>query len=468
MTLRRDLHDIVGERGLIGADEDSSRFLQEWRDRATGQALAIVRPASTAEVVSIVNYARDNDLAIVTQGGNTGLCGGAIPNDSRRELLVVLDRLRRIEELDADGYSVLVQAGVTLGGLHEAATQANRRFGVSIAADGSATVGGAVSTNAGGIQVLRYGTMRAQVLGLEAVLADGTIWSDLRDLRKSTDGYSIRDWFVGAEGTLGIVTRARLKLWDLPQGRETLLLGYDDMASAVASLPILRSAFGDWLSAVELLSDRALRFVHRHMISTAIPITPLPSYALLVEVEGPSPDLVESTVEGALEAVLDGGALEQSIVAGSDAAREELWQIRHAVSEAQKPEGPSVKFDIALPISSLPAFDVAASALISRHYPGARPVIFGHVGDGNLHYNVTMPPAGEAQFAGQRDTLEDAIYELVEQFNGTISAEHGIGTFKRAAFEKFVPAQDRELMQSLKTALDPKSMLNPGKLLVGP
>ncbi len=459
------LQEIVGQKGWVDPG-DSAPYLSEWRDRVQGKALAIVRPDSVQQISDLVRYACETDLAIVAQGGNTGLCGGAIPGDERKELLIVLDRLNTLEPVDLVGRSILVDAGCTLAAVQATAAASGLRMGVSLASDGTATIGGAISTNAGGIQVLRYGNMREQVIGLEVVLADGQIWSDLRDLRKSNEGYDLKHLFIGAEGTLGVVTRIRLKLWEKPRASVTALLGIRDIRAAVELQSRLRRELGDIVSAAELISARALEFVVRHIPGARNPFSSPPPYSLLLEFEGHNQMLLDQELDASFSKLLEENLLADSVVAGSETEAQALWHLRHSISAAQKPEGGSIKFDIALPINSMADFDCAARKAIEHKVPGARPVIFGHVGDGNLHYNISAPDESETRaFLQQREAVESAIYKLVTGYGGTISAEHGIGVFKKAAFEQFVPPLKRELMTRMKSALDPEQRMNPGKVL---
>lgn len=465
MSHLSEIRAIVGESGWV-APRDADAYLTEWRDRLRGEALAIVRPGTIDELQAIVKIADRAGLAIVTQGGNTGLCGGAIPINANGQILVVLNRLRQMAPVDADSGSLLVEAGCTLSAVHDAAAGNGLRFGVSLASDGSATIGGAISTNAGGIQVLRYGLMREQVLGLEVVLADGRLWSDLRNLRKSNDGYDLKQWFIGAEGTLGIITRARLKLWPAPKASSTVLLGVQNLNAAVRVLASLRGRIGEFISAAELMSARALRFVARHMEGIRSPFSEPPPFSLLLQIEMPSQAMLDAELIPLLGALSENHDVVDSVVAASAREAGQLWRLRHAISEAQKPEGVSIKHDIALPVANLAAFDREARRQLEVLVPGARPVVFGHVGDGNLHYNVSPPIKSlDSEFVQHREVIETAIYAIVDKYEGTISAEHGIGLFKKSAFERFVPEIDREMMGRLKSALDPNNRMNPGKVL---
>lgn len=468
-SLADRLREIVGVAGLILDADAQIPYLHEWRDRAIGRALAIVRPATTEQVADVVRLCRAEGVAIIPQGGNTGLSGGAIPDESGRQVVLSLTRMSAITEVDASGFTMTVEAGCRLADVKAAALAANRRFGISLASEGSATIGGNIASNAGGIQVLRYGTMRDQLLGLEVVLADGSIWDGCRTLRKNTAGYDLKQYFVGSEGTLGIVTRAVLKLKELPPVSVTALLAVTDVAAAIAIYAALRDRFGNHLSALELISQRALSYVSRHLEASPRPFDEDYAYYILLELESSRDIDLQDSAEQCLHDLMARGLADNALLAKNLEEAKHWWRLRHGISAAQKAEGLSLKHDISLPIHNIAAFHRSAEAAVVAVVPNARPVIFGHIGDGNLHYNVSRPKTmGDEEFESYRQRIEDIIFSEVRRFDGSISAEHGIGRFKRGSFETSVAAVERQLMQTIKTALDPDNLMNPGVLFYEP
>ena len=423
----------------------------------------MLSPSTTEQVSTIVRICARHGVGLVPQGGNTGLCGGAIPDDSGEQVLVSLSRLNEIRNIAPDNFSITVGAGCVLADIQAAAREVGLLFPLSLGAEGSCQIGGNLSTNAGGINVIRYGTARDQVLGLEVVLADGTIWDGLRALRKDTAGYDLKQLFVGSEGTLGIITAATLKLYPDPGETLTAMLAMPSAASAVALLGFLRGRFADRIQAFELMSERCLRLVTRHIPDTRHPFESAYDWYALIEVaasEGPE------TVEAALVEAIERGLVNDAIVAKSTAEVDTLWRLRHSISEAQRPEGACLKHDIAVPIDAMALFLVRSQALVGQMQPGARLVAFGHVGDGNLHYNVVQPRGADGErFLAEGRALTLAIYDLVAELGGTISAEHGIGVTKKADLERYRSAVEIELMRGLKRALDPQNTLNPGKVI---
>ena len=464
------MHDelvaLLGAAAVVGPEADQDIYITEWRDRVRGSAAAIVCPESTTDVAKLVRFCAERGYTLVAQGGNTGLCGGAIPDDGERAVLLSMRRMDKVLAVDADDNSMLVEAGCTLASAQAAAGDANRYFPLSIAAEGSATIGGNISTNAGGIHVLRYGTARDLVLGLEVVLADGTVWNGLRRLRKNTAGYDLKQVFIGSEGTLGIVTRAVLKLFPRPAHYVTACAAVNNIGEALALYHRLADELPGITHAFELVSARALEFVLRHIPGTRAPLdTETPYFVLAEFASGPNLS-IDDEVMAALSRAMEDGAVSDVALATSLTQRDDFWRVRHSISEAQKFEGASLKHDIAVPLSRMAAFHDEAEAALARLCPGVRPCIFGHIGDGNLHYNISRPVAmTDADFAPLRDAISEAIYERVAAHEGTISAEHGIGSFKRELLAAHASDSDMALMATLKRAFDPATRLNPGKVL---
>ncbi|HEX2138181.1 MAG TPA: FAD-binding oxidoreductase [Woeseiaceae bacterium] len=460
MLLER-LKSIVGPDGWTDDPATLQPHLTEWRDRYVGSTPLMVSPANTEEVSAVVKACAETGTGVVPQGGNTGLCGGAIPQNG--EILLSLNRMHAIRSISKDGYSVIAEAGCILADVQAAAAEVDRLFPLSISAEGSCRIGGNLSTNAGGINVLRYGNARSQVLGLEVVLADGRVWNGLRTLRKDTAGYDLKQLFIGAEGTLGIITAAALRLYPRVRDVQTAFVAVSDARQAVQLLSHLRDSMADRLQAFELIQERALAFVLQHIPSTRDPFDERHPWYVLLEIS-------RSANEGEMESVL-ADALEHSLVVDAVIAKsrgeaEQLWRLRHSISEAQKHEGASLKHDVSVPIDRIGDFiDDAAGAVLQR-IPEARIVAFGHVGDGNVHFNVSQPESWTAErFLGERDSVAALVYDLTVSYGGSISAEHGIGLARRDDLRRYRGGTELALMQVLKAALDPANILNPGKVL---
>lgn len=461
--LLEELKSIVGAGAWTSDATELEAHLTEWRDTFRGATPIMLSPGTTAEVSSILECCAREGVGVVPQGGNTGLCGGAVPDASGEQILLSLSRMNRIRSIDPGNFSITVDAGCILADVQDASRDAGFLFPLSLAAEGSCQIGGNLATNAGGLNVIRYGTARDQVLGLEVVLADGRVWDGLRALRKDTAGYDIKQLFIGSEGTLGIITGATLKLYPQPGETMVAMLALDQAEDAVRLLGQLRARFTDRIQAFELISERCLRFVTRHIPDTRHPFEQAGNWYVLIETAtGGDIELVEAGLGEALEQ----GLAVDAIVAKSVSETDRLWRLRHAISEAQKPEGASLKHDISVPVGRLADFLEAGSKLIDRLEPAARPVIFGHVGDGNLHYNITQPVGADPEdFRARGRGLTEAIYELVTQLGGSISAEHGIGVSKRADLRHYRHSTEIDLMCTLKKALDPQNILNPGKVI---
>jgi FAD/FMN-containing dehydrogenase len=465
-TLQARLEAAVGKAHVLTAAADCAPYLTDWRGRFHGRALAIVRPGSTAEVAAVVRACAESGTPLVPQGGNTGHCGGATPDASGEAVLLLLTRLGRVRAVDAQNGTMTVEAGMTLAAVQEAATAAGLYFPLSLAAEGSCTIGGNIATNAGGTAVLRFGNTRELVLGLEVVLADGRVWDGLRGLRKDNTGYDIKQLFIGAEGTLGVVTAAVLKLFAAPRARATALVAVADVAAAVTLLGRLKQALGDRLVGFELMSSLALALSRKHQPRLPDPLPGHPWYAL-VEAHDSAPDApVAAVVEAALAGVLESGVASDAALAQSGEQAAALWELRENIAEAQRREGPNIKHDISLPVSAIPAFIAAAAAALEAAFPGLRFVTFGHLGDGNLHYNLAGPESvAPESFMANAGAINRIVHDLVAAHGGSISAEHGIGQLKRDELVRYKSAVEIELMQRVKSALDPAGILNPGKVL---
>lgn len=458
---------VVGPAGLVRDPERMAGYLSDWRNAYRGRAALVVRPASTGEVAAVVRLCQEHQVALVPQGGNTGLCGGSIPDASGTQIVLSLTRMTSIRALDTANDTVTVEAGVILARLQEAAAQAGRLFPLSLGAEGSCTVGGNLATNAGGTAVLRYGNMRELTLGLEVVLPDGQIWNGLRGLRKDNTGYDLKQLYIGAEGTLGIITAAVLKLYPAIRCRATAWAALADADSAVALLGALRGHCGERLTGFELMSRQSLDFVLRHQPGSVDPFDRAYPWYLLIELSDPAADAgLDETLQVALAEGVELGLLQDAVIASSQAQAAALWRLREGISEAQNHEGPSLKHDISVPISSIPAFIADTGARLQAALPGVRIVCYGHVGDGNLHYNLSKPPGMEdGAFTAQAARLTDRVFEATVARSGSISAEHGLGQAKREAAQQYKDPLEQALMRALKDTLDPKGLMNPGKVL---
>jgi FAD/FMN-containing dehydrogenase len=449
-------------------------FERDWRKRYRGRSLAVVAPGTTAEVADVVRRcAAQPGVSIVTQGGNTGLVGGGVPDDSRRQVVLSTKRLRAVRRVDADNQTITVEAGLALQEVQAAAAAAGLLFPLSLAAEGSCTIGGNLATNAGGTQVLRFGNARELCLGLEVVTAAGDVWSSLAGLRKDNTGYDLRDLFIGSEGTLGIVTAATLRLFPQPRTGVTAWATCAALADAVALLRRLRTAFDAELVGFEAMNAAALALVERHFSALRAPL-PLadahgrPLWSVLVDLASPHDEsALRAGAEAALLAATAAGEVVDVVVAQSEIQARTLWQLREAIPLAQGVEGLNIKHDIGVPVSSLAAFVAAADDALAGVVPGARHVTFGHLGDGNLHYNLQAPEGSTANdfLAAFEAPANACVYDIVARFGGTFSAEHGIGRLKRGELAARKPAPALALMRAIKRALDPHGLLNPGVLL---
>lgn len=458
---------LVGPSFLVVDPEDLQPCLTDWRGRYTGRALGLVKPGSVAEVQGVVQACIDAGVPMVPQGGNTGLCGGATPDESGKALMIHLGRLNRIHDLDPVNHTLIAEAGCTLAQVQAAAEAAGLLFPLSLASEGSCQIGGNLSTNAGGVQVLRYGTTRDLVLGIQAVLPNGELWDGLRALRKNNTGYDLRHLLMGAEGTLGIITAAVLKLFPLPRVQVTCWLGVDSPADAIALLHEVQQHFDSRLTAFELVCPVSLGLVQRHIPgATRVPDAP---WHVLCEFNGNGADegYLQEAVQGFLQKRLEaGGGLREVVVAQSLSQRQGLWLLRENISEAQKQEGISIKHDIALPISRIPDFLRQVASRLEQVFPGVRAVTFGHLGDGNLHFNLSMPDAvRNPSFIARQSEVNQLVHDLVHELGGSISAEHGLGQLKREEILRYKSRAEMAAMGAIKKALDPQGLMNPGKVL---
>ena len=451
----------VGPKGTITDPAEMAPYLLDERRLYRGQARMVVRPSNTEEVAAVVRLCAEVGTPIVPQGGNTGLCGGSVPHESGEEIVLSLSRLNRVREIDALNYTITVEAGAVLKSVQDAADAVDRLFPLSLASEGSCRIGGNLSTNAGGLNVIAYGNTRDLCLGLEVVLADGRIWNGLKRLRKDNTGYDLRDLFIGAEGTLGIITAAVMKLVPRPKSRETAFIAVPSPQAAVDLLSLAQDMSGNRVVGFELIAEIALQFSIRHA-GVRHPLAEASPWYVLAELSDPVPGAMMAIFEAAMAR----GLVTDAALAQSDAQRHDFWTARELISESQKPEGGSIKHDVAVPVSKVPQFLVEADAAVSRLVPGARFVSFGHLGDGNIHYNISQPVGmDKARFLDMWNEMNDVVFEVVGRFNGSISAEHGIGRLKAHRMPDIKSPVELDMMRGLKRMLDPNSILNPGRVL---
>jgi FAD/FMN-containing dehydrogenase len=460
------LRAIVGNAHVIDAPADLAPYLTDWRGRYSGQALCAIRPASTEELATVVATCAQAGVPMVPQGGNTSLVGGSVPCLGG-EVIIATARLRRVREVDAANNTITVEAGCTLAEVQAAARQHNRLFPLSLAAEGTCQIGGNLSTNAGGVHVLRYGNTRELTLGLEVVLPDGEIWHGLRGLRKDNTGYDLKQLFVGAEGTLGIITAAVLKLFPLPRARSVGWVALRDETAAVDLLALLREYAGDRLTAFEIVGRTALDLVLQHVPGAHDPLPQRHAWQALVELSDPAPgEATREILEGTLGRALEQGIIADAALAASEAQVSALWALRENISEAQRIEGISIKHDVSVPVSRIPAFLREAGEVLQARFPDVRIVAFGHIGDGNLHYNMSKAQTDDnATFIAQTPQVNRIVHDIVVSLGGSISAEHGLGQLKRDEITRYKTPLELALMRRIKDALDPRGLMNPGKVL---
>lgn len=463
MSLLERLQSVVGPGGWSTDPTELEPHLTEWRGNYVGRTLVMVRPRSTEQVSAIVRACAEAGVAIVPQGGNTSMCGGAVPDASGDQVLVSLSRMDQVRNVDAQNFSMEVDAGCILANAQDAARQAGRYLPLSIGAEGTCQVGGNIATNAGGMNVGRYGTARALVLGLEVVLADGTILDSMRSLRKDTAGYDLKQLFIGSEGTLGIITAAVLRLFPDPGQLSTALLGIDSAGRAVDLLGNLKVALDDRIESFELVSKRVFGLVTRHIANARLPFADeYPWYVLIETATGGDAELLEN----ALAAAAESGLLIDAVIAKNEGEAAELWRLRHSISEAERQDGKALKHDISVPLSRMQEFLRRGDVLLKSLRTDLKLVAFGHVGDGNLHYNVVLPrDLSPEAWAAEGQRVSRAVYDLVHELGGSFSAEHGVGQSKRPWLAEYRSDSELELMRKLKKTLDPANILNPGKVI---
>ena len=469
-TLIDQLRAIVGAAHVLTRDDgnDLSAWEQDWRKRAHGHALAVVRPGSTDEVSAVVRACAAAGHSLVPQGGNTGLVVGSVPDDSGHQVVLSLTRLNQVRAIDGTNLTMTVEAGCILQTLQETAQKAGFLFPLSLAAEGSCTIGGNLATNAGGTQVVRYGNARDLCLGLEVVTAQGEVWQGLGGLRKDNTGYDLRDLFVGSEGTLGIITAATMKLYPLPAAQLTAWAAVPSLEAAVALLGLAHRHLGAGLTGFEVMGQFALGLVDRHMPQLRVPLWADHPYCVLLEnSDSESEAHARTQFEHLLESAFEDGIVSDAVVAESLQQAHQLWHIRESIPLAQAEEGLNIKHDISIPVSLIPAFCADTDALLQREIPGVRLVNFGHLGDGNLHYNVQAPAHGDpATFLREQEArVNTLVFDQVHRFGGSISAEHGVGSLKADKLVQYKDPVALGLMRSIKQALDPHNILNPGRVL---
>ena len=459
---------VVGPQGLITDARDMEPYVVDWRGYYRGTTPAVVRPADTAQVAAVVKLCAETRTAIVPQGGNTGMCGASVPHADGREIVLSLARMNRVLEVDALNNTATVEAGCVLVNIQQAAAEKDRLFPLSLGAEGSCQIGGNLSTNAGGVNVLRYGNARDLVLGLEVVLPDGRIWNGLRGLRKDNTGYDLKHLFVGAEGTLGIITAAVLKIFPRPKSTATAWTAVPHPEAALELLSVLRQRCGDRISAFELISRNCLELVLRHIPGTRDPLPTAHDWYVLTELgDSDDGDTLREVLEQALASAMERTLVTDAVFAENQTQAQALWRIREAIPEAARAEsGMLYRHDIAIAVSRVPAFIREAGAELARHFPGAHIICFGHLGDGNLHYNAFIAGRNRDD-AAARDAhdVTDVVYDLVQRYQGSFSAEHGIGMYKVEELRRYKSAVEIELMRTVKHALDPLGIMNPGKVL---
>jgi FAD/FMN-containing dehydrogenase len=461
------IRGLLGAAGCVEDPAEVEPYLTDFRGLYRGATPLVARPASTVEVAHVLAVCHELGVGVVPHGGNTGYCGGATPGERGDEIVLSLGRMNRIREVDAENFSITAEAGCLLAEVQAAASAVDRFFPLSLGSEGSCQIGGNLSTNAGGLNALRYGVARELALGLEVVLADGRVLDGLTSLRKDNTGYDLRDLFIGAEGTLGVITAASLKLFPRPRTVETAFLAVPGLAAAVQLLGRLRAASGDLVASFEYLPRSAVEFTVHHIPGVTDPLDrPHDAYVLCELATARDDPALRGLVETALATAMEDGLVLDAVLAESLAQRDALWRLRESVPEAQRAEGASIKHDVSVPVAALPRFAEEATAAVLALVPGGRMVAYGHVGDGNLHFNVSVPAGGDSRaFLALAPAINEAVHRIVRRHRGSISAEHGIGRLKREALGRHKGAVDLEVMHALKRTLDPKGILNPGKVL---
>ncbi|HMK86329.1 MAG TPA: FAD-binding oxidoreductase [Steroidobacteraceae bacterium] len=462
-----ELKAVVGEGAWLDSRDDVSAFTVDFRSLYRGATPLVLFPRELDQVSRILAICHRERVAVIPHGGNTSYCGGATPDESGSQIVLSMRRLKRIREIDAANFSMIVEAGCTLAEAQAAASSRQLLFPLSLGSEGSAQIGGNLSTNAGGTAVLRYGMMRDLVLGLEVVLADGRVMRGLKSLRKDNTGYDVKSLFVGAEGTLGVITAASLKLFPEPRDTATALVGVDSPQHTLQLLAHLRAAAGDAVTAFELMPRIAVELTVRHIAGVANPLDQPAAWFLLIELSAASPRFELATLlSDALQEAAGLGIVQDALIASSLGQAQAMWKLRESIPQAQRHHGLSLKHDVSVPLSRIATLIEEGSELVKRLAPEGEVVSYGHVGDGNLHFNVSLRPGGDsAAFLACAKPLESAIFDLVERLGGSVSAEHGIGRLKAAVLAERADPVELAVMRALKGALDPRGILNPGKVL---
>lgn len=467
-SVLQQLNQILEQKYILTEDQDKAPYLTDWRKRYTGRAFAVVLPSTTEEVAKIVQLCASNQIAVVPQGGHTGFCGGATPDQSGKQILLNLKRMNTIREIDIANQTITLEAGCILQTVQEYAAVRDFLFPLSLGAEGSCMIGGNLATNAGGTNVLRYGNTRELCLGLEVVTAKGEIWNGLKGLRKDNTGYDLRDLFIGSEGTLGIITAAVMKLYPLPISQWTTLVATDSVTSTIALLNLFQKRATSLLTGFEMMTQESLALNEKHFPQMANPLKGNPPYTVLIELSDHESEAhVRQLLETILEEAFEAGLISDAVIANNLAQANTFWHMREHITLAQAEEGANLKHDITIPLSSLESFIKETDSLIRAKYPGIRIINFGHLGDGNLHYNIA-PPLGVDNMAfnlQNEKPIHDLVYAQVERCQGSISAEHGVGQLKLEVLRAHKGAVAHELMKTLKRALDPQNILNPHKVV---
>lgn len=469
MIIIKELEGLLGA-GQVLTGEAAAPFLVDWRNRYQGSALAVVRPGSTEEVAGVVRLCVQHNVPLVPQGGNTSLCGAATPDESGKSIVMSLQRMNKVRSIDTDNDTMTVEAGCVLQSLQEAAREAGRLFPLSLAAEGSCTIGGNLSTNAGGTQVLRYGNTRDLTLGLEVVTAEGEIWHGLRGLRKDNTGYDLRDLYIGSEGTLGIITAATMKLYPLPVAQRTAMLALNSLEDAIEVLSRARAGFGASLTGFEVMGGSVLQAVVRLFPQQRLPFEGESAnsawFALLELSDSESADHAQQRFEEVLGKAIEDGLVMDAAIAENIAQSKAMWHLRESIPLAEAEIGKSVKHDVSIPISLIAKFVETTNAALQVKFPGVHHVVFGHLGDGNLHYNVVRADnMTEQGLMDKQYEVYELVHDSVHAFGGSISAEHGVGQLKRDQLPRYKTELELKLMRRIKDALDPKGLMNPGKVL---
>jgi len=461
------LRAALGPKGFVDDAGAMAPHLKDWRGLYQGTAPVLLLPGSTDEVAAAVRICAEAGVGVVPQGGNTGLVGAAVPRAGRGEVVLNLKRMNSVRLIDAADYTMTAEAGCVLADLQKAAADADRLFPLSLGAEGSCQIGGNLSTNAGGINVLRYGNARELVLGLEVVLPDGQVWNGLRRLRKDNTGYGLKHLFIGAEGTLGIITAAVLRLFPLPRETATAFAALRDLDAAIELLSIVRAGSGDAVSSFELVPRMAVDLCLRHLPGIADPLARRHSWYALIEFAGTAADgRTAAALEASLAEAMERGVVADAAIAQSQDQARKIWRIREELPEAQVRAGANIKHDVSVPVSKVPAFIKRADAALLSLVPGAETLAFGHIGDGNVHYNLCPPPGADlVAFMAKTEAVGKIVFDIAAEMDGSFSAEHGIGQLRRQALLKYRSPLEVEMMRSLKRALDPKGLMNPGKVL---